>query len=78
MNSMPGYWVSDCYTNNPMWNVKELEENGRPGVKVTEKEKKVFPPSEELKIIPMDWNKETTVEIAHSTKEWAKKIGIAY
>jgi ABC-type glycerol-3-phosphate transport system substrate-binding protein len=27
-NSMPGYWVSDAYTNNPMWNVKELEKRG--------------------------------------------------
>ncbi len=27
-NSMPGYWVSDSYTSNPMWNIKELEKRG--------------------------------------------------
>ena len=27
-NSMPGYWVADAYTANPMWNVKELEKGG--------------------------------------------------
>ncbi len=27
-NSMPGYWVSDAYTANPMWNVKDLEKRG--------------------------------------------------
>jgi len=25
---MPGYWVADAYTANPMWNVKELEKRG--------------------------------------------------
>ena len=27
-NSMPGYWVSDAYTANPMWNVKESGKKG--------------------------------------------------
>jgi iron(III) transport system substrate-binding protein len=27
-NSMPGYWVSDAYTSNPMWNLKELQKRG--------------------------------------------------
>ena len=27
-NSMSGYWVSDSYSNNPVWNVTELEKRG--------------------------------------------------
>jgi len=51
---------------------------GRPGVKVPEKERKFMPPSEDIKAIPMDWNKETSTEAVNALKEWAKKIDLSY
>ncbi len=51
---------------------------GRPGVKVPEKERKYVPPSEEIKAIPMDWNKDVTSASMNAIKEFAKKTGIAY
>jgi len=51
---------------------------GRPGVKVPEKERKFMPPSEDIKAIAMDWNKETSTEAVNALKEWAKKIDLSY
>ncbi len=51
---------------------------GRPGVKVPEKEKKYEVPMEETKIIPLDWDKEVTVEAVNSFKAWAKKTGVGF
>ena len=51
---------------------------GRPGVKIPEKDRKFLPPAEQIKVIPMDWTKETTTESMNAVKEWAKKIEIAY
>ncbi len=51
---------------------------GRPGVKVPEKEKRYEVPIEEIKIIPLDWDKEVTVEAVNSFKAWAKKLGVGY
>ena len=51
---------------------------GRPGVKIPEKERRFLPPSEEIKAIPMDWNKDTTTEAVKALRGWAKKIGVGY
>ena len=51
---------------------------GRPGVKILEKARKYLPPPEEIKIIPMNWQKEITVESVKELRAWAKKIGIGY
>jgi len=51
---------------------------GRPGVKILEKARKYLPPPEEMKVIPMDWQKEITVESVKELRAWAKKIGIGY
>jgi ABC-type Fe3+ transport system substrate-binding protein len=50
---------------------------GRPGVRIPEKEKKYWPTGE-IKVIPVDWNKEITVESIKSFREWARKIGLGY
>lgn len=51
---------------------------GRPGVKIPEKARKFLKPAEEIKVIPMNWDKEATTEAINGLREWAKKIGIAY
>jgi hypothetical protein len=51
---------------------------GRPGVKIPDKDRKFLPPAEQIKVIPMDWSKETTTESINGVKEWAKKVEIAY
>ncbi len=51
---------------------------GRPGVKVPEKERKFMPPSEKIKVIAMDWDKDTSSENLKAAREWAKKVGVGY
>jgi iron(III) transport system substrate-binding protein len=51
---------------------------GRPGVKVPENERKFMPPAEKIKLIPMDWDKETSSENLKAARAWAKKVGVGY
>ncbi len=50
---------------------------GRPDVKIPEKYRKYQAPTD-IRIIPMDWDKEVTVEAVNPFKAWAKKIGVGY
>jgi len=49
---------------------------GRPGVKSINKE--FLPPAEEIKTIPMDWNKETTLKSIKEFQKWILDIGLSY
>jgi iron(III) transport system substrate-binding protein len=51
---------------------------GRPGVKISEKEKRFLLPAENIKAIPMDWSKDTTKESVQAVRQWARKIEIGY
>ncbi len=51
---------------------------GRAGVKIPEEEKKFSLPAEEIKVIPMEWDKDTSSENLKATRAWAKKIGVGY
>ncbi len=50
----------------------------RPGVRFPEKDKKYTIPLEEVKVIPMDWNKEVSIEAVKAFGEWAKKVGVGF
>ncbi len=50
----------------------------RPGVKIPEKGRKYEVPTEDINVIPTDWNKDITVESINAFKVWAKKIGVGY
>jgi iron(III) transport system substrate-binding protein len=49
---------------------------GRPGVKNPNKE--LFPPAETINLIPMDWNKESTLETVKAFQKWVVDIGLSY
>ena len=49
---------------------------GRPGVKTPNKE--LLPPAEEINLIPMDWNKETTQKTVKDFQKWIIDIGLSY
>lgn len=49
---------------------------GRPGVKTPNKE--LLPPAEEINLIPMDWNKETTQKSVKEFQRWIIDIGLSY
>ena len=49
----------------------------RPGVKVPEQERKYWP-TDEMKVIPFDYDKDLTREAVRAFNSWAKKIGIGH
>jgi iron(III) transport system substrate-binding protein len=49
---------------------------GRPGVKSINKE--FLPPAEDIKTIPMDWNKDTTQKSIKEFQKWIIDIGLSY
>ena len=51
---------------------------GRPGVKVPENERKFMPPAEKIKLIPMDWDKDTSSENLKAARAWSKKVGVGF